>query len=183
MASQGLYFTDLALSQILKADFIVCYRYATHYKVAEDSISYRLLCSPSLSRCRCRIGSFPLFPASDFNLTHGCRKSTKYKRVFFDVGDRDTILAPVLACHHPRLAFSSFTFILTSIIIYSYLELSKTVPGLKKTLLYRKISPITWIYTNGQCSLHSVQYIVDSIYIIFSEYSIRTKVKKKDILL
>ena len=120
MASQGLYFTDLALSEIMKEDFIVCYRYATHYKVAQDSISYRLLFPPiSLSCCRCRIGSFPLFPASEFNLTHGCRKSTKYKRVFSDVDDRDRIFAPVLACHHPRLPYSSFTFILTSLMIYT----------------------------------------------------------------
>ena len=117
VVSQGLYFTDLALSQIMKEYFTVCCRYPTHYKVAEDSISYRLLSSPSVSCCRWRIGSFPLIPASDFNLTHGCRKSTKYKRVFSDVGDRDRILAPVLACHHPRLPFSSFTFILTSIMI------------------------------------------------------------------
>jgi hypothetical protein len=117
--SRSLHCTDLFLSQIMKEDFIVCYQYATHYKLAEDSISYRLLASPSLSCYLCRIGSFLLFPASDFNLTHGCQESTKFKRVFSDVEDRDGILAPVLACHHPRLTFCSFTFILTSIMIYT----------------------------------------------------------------
>jgi hypothetical protein len=33
----------------MKEDFIVCYRYATHYKVAEDSIPYRLLSPLPLS--------------------------------------------------------------------------------------------------------------------------------------